>query len=555
MKFTDLSLLPEIIQALEKLGFETPTEIQEKAIPLLLEKNIDFHGQAQTGTGKTLAFGIPLLQLIDRSSRNTQALIIAPTRELVNQITQSMEEAARFMKDVTIAPVYGGVSIVNQIRQLKRGAQIVVGTPGRLNDHLKRGTLQLKDLQTIVLDEADIMLDMGFKQEINDILKHAPKKKTIWLFSATVKKGIKDLMKSHMHNPASLRVSKSKVGSENTEQFFSIIPQRNRIVALMRFIDAAPEFYGFVFCRTKILTGQVAEALAKAGYTALALHGDMNQVQRNKVIKRFKNKEFSILVATDVAARGIDVADATHVINFSFPEDHEGYIHRIGRTGRAGKKGIAITFVSRSELRLISMIKRKFNIDVQPIDVPSTQEIMSVRVIQAREYLDSLNIKDIFDHNVMKELHTLVQGIPQDKLVKVVVKLLHDSYFKEKENGVTFSSSKDVSLDAADHEMQEIYLNVGSDDGITTDDVLDFIEEHAKVSSDQFQKVKLLKRRCYIVSTGKTVTGIINQVRGKKLGGRRVMAFVSDDYLPQGGQRGRERRPSRGRRPSRRFKK
>jgi ATP-dependent RNA helicase DeaD len=277
------------------------------------------------------------------------------------------------------------------------------------------------------------------------------------------------------------------------------------------------------------------------------LHGDMNQMQRNKVIKRFKNKEFSILVATDVAARGIDVSDVTHVINFSFPEDHEGYVHRIGRTGRAGKKGIAITFISRTELRLITMLKRKFNMDVKPIDVPTTKEIMQVRVEQAQEYLKSLNIEDIFEHNIMKELHTLVQGIPQEQLVKVVVKLLHKTYFKEKENGVSFASSKDVSLDAADHELQEIYLNVGSDDGLTKSDILDFVEKHAKVPADQSQKVKLLKRRCYLVSTGKVITDLIGKVRGKKLGGRKVIAFMSDDYQPQRPQQRRKGRHSSGR--------
>ena len=338
--FDTFSLLPAIKKSLEGLGFTKPTEIQAKIIPTLIENyGQDVHAQAQTGTGKTLAFGIPLLQAVDPSLKHVQGLIIAPTRELVLQTYESLKDVSRGT-NIAIEPIYGGMSISRQISNIRRGVQIVVGTPGRLNDLLRRKALKLNDLKILVLDEADIMLDMGFRQDLDAIFDHAPKDRHIWLFSATVMAGIKKLMSSHMKNVLTIKAAKAGVALAEVSQYFCVVPERKRLEATIRFIEAAPNFNGIIFCRTRALTSELTEELASKGFKVNCLHGDMKQSLRNHVIKGFKNKDFNILVATDVAARGIDVSDLSHVINYSMPDDNEIYLHRIGRTARAGKKGL-----------------------------------------------------------------------------------------------------------------------------------------------------------------------------------------------------------------------
>ena len=327
--FKQLSLHPTILQTLEGMGFTQPTEIQAKALPILLnDEKVDFFGQAQTGTGKTYAFGLPLMQATNTEHKHVQSLIVAPTRELVVQITESLQKVARPL-GIRIESIYGGVSIENQIRAVKRGAHIVVGTPGRLNDHLKRRTLNLSQITTLVLDEADTMLDMGFKDDVDKILSHTNKTRSIWLFSATLKAGISQIMKTYMKHPVLVRLAKKEEKTENIKQFHCVVPSRQRLEALCRFIDVNPTFNGFIFCRTKALTAELAEQLSRFGYPAKALHGDMKQNQRNAVIKGFKHKEFPILAATDVAARGIDIDGLTHVINYSFPEDSNSHLQTI----------------------------------------------------------------------------------------------------------------------------------------------------------------------------------------------------------------------------------
>lgn len=412
--FLDLGLEPKIQSTLDSLGFTIPTEIQQKAIPLLIKsERIDFHGQAQTGTGKTLAFGIPLLHKIDASKKFTQALIVAPTRELALQICESIKKVAQ-NSGISIEPVYGGMSMDEQMRLLKRGVHIVVGTPGRLNDHLRRGTLSLAQSHTLVLDEADIMLDMGFRDEVDEILRFTPKDRQIWLFSATVKTGINDLIRQHMKDTVSVRVSKQQIANQSTKQFFCVMPSRSRLQALCRFIESEPDFYGFIFCQTKILTSEVTEKLMQRGYKVGSLHGDMSQSQRNLIIKRFKQNNLKIVVATDVAARGIDIADLTHVVNYSMPEDHESYIHRIGRTGRAGKEGIAITFINKNDVKVIQMIQRKFNVLINPIDVPSMGIIIQSRVKQAETYMAQL--QEASNISIDKQLVSLVETIKEQDL-------------------------------------------------------------------------------------------------------------------------------------------
>lgn len=553
--FKELSLSPEITRALETLGFETPTEIQSKAIPILLQKEqIDFHGQAQTGTGKTLAFGIPLLQTIQPSEKHVQALIVAPTRELVLQICQSLRSVGQYM-NLTIEPIYGGVSMHEQISALRRGVHIVVGTPGRLNDHLRRKTLQLKTLKTLVLDEADIMLDMGFKEEVDEILTYAPENRQIWLFSATVKPGISQIMSEHMNNPVSVRTSKQAVGSANTKQYFCMIPMRDRLVALTRFVDTIPSMYAIVFCQTKLLTAEIAERLNLEGYNAKALHGDMSQVQRNKVIKQFKAREFNILVATDVAARGIDVSDLTHVINYSLPDDQESYVHRIGRTGRAGKEGVAITFINKGDMSHFSRLKRKFNFEVNPLDVPTMETIAQVRVADAAEYLVTA-CHSKHNESYTKQLQALALEYSPEELANAVVALLDDKFFKllKKKDEVKFIPGSQVSMDDASYntsndDMQELVLHVGIDDGVTKSDVVNYIQKYSQLNQEQIAKIKVIKRRSFVVVGKDMARDLLSSLIGKELNGRRIRVDFTNEPA-QSSRGGRDRSFGGGRRRS-----
>jgi ATP-dependent RNA helicase DeaD len=558
--FKELPLHPQIIAALDKLGITAPTDIQSKAIPLLLDpKRVDFWGQAQTGTGKTLAFGIPLVQGIDASDRKLQALIVAPTRELVVQIVQSLRPIASPL-GISIEAVYGGASMRDQMSFLKRGVHIVVGTPGRLNDHLNRKTLSLSHLKTLVLDEADIMLDMGFKEEMDQILEAAPAERQIWLFSATVKPGINGIMREHMRNTVSVTANKQQASTTNTKQFYVMVPMKNRFEALCRFIDNTPAFYGFIFCQTKILTAELAERLAAAGYPANALHGDMSQGLRNAVIKKFKNKEFNILVATDVAARGIDVSDLTHVINYSLPNDHESYVHRIGRTGRAGKEGTAISFIGgKNELRHLKMLERKFKLNILPLDVPSTKDIQKVYIKRAYDYLEGLASKG---QEMPVEVKEAIQKYNKEELFSIVTALVAEKFFaqtkKEESQFNSTPSQQSHGAESSDDQpsLQEIMINLGTDDGITHEDIVDFIQQEAGISESDVEKLKVIKRRTFIKIPSEIAEEVLGKLKGKNVAGQKariILAPLSDDdwaLNPRGGDRrgGSDRRGGRGER-------
>ncbi len=534
--FKDFNLAPEIQQTLDKLGFTNPTEIQQKSLPLLLsQERIDFHGQAQTGTGKTLAFGIPLLHRIDKANRAPQALVVAPTRELAVQICDSIRPFAQAM-GLTIETIYGGMSMEDQIRSLKRGVHIVVGTPGRLNDHLRRGTLVLTGVKTLVLDEADIMLDMGFKEEVDEILTFTPKDREIWLFSATVKSGISTIMNQHMKNTVSVRVSKTNVGTSSTKQYFCVLPMRSRVNALCRFIECAPEFYGFIFCQTKMLTSEIAEQLLVRGYRVGALHGDMSQGQRNQVIRKFKNKDIDIVVATDVAARGIDIANLTHVINLTLPEDHESYVHRVGRTGRAGKEGIAITFVGKNEVRLIQMIQRKFSVTINQIAVPSRDEIVKGRVAQAASYLATLNTQE--NTQIHPEVSALVEQLDDKQVRSIVMQSVQEKFLKSilEEEDMNFAPAARTSV--SDKPVQEFLLAVGMDDNITQPDVVDYLTKTGAVTKEDIFKIRIIKRRTFIEVPTHVIGQLLQALRNTSLGGRPTRATLvteEDNERRQGG--------------------
>ncbi|BDC35255.1 DEAD/DEAH box helicase [Candidatus Dependentiae bacterium Noda2021] len=541
MLFKDFPLNPLILKTLDTLGFTEPTEIQEKAIPLLTQTDkIDFLGQAQTGTGKTLAFGIPLVQRIDASTKSLQALIVAPTRELVVQITNSISAVAHPM-GISVTSIYGGVSMSEQIKAIKRGTHIVVCTPGRINDHLRRGTLNVNTINTLVLDEADIMLDMGFKEEVDEILTFAPKNREIWLFSATIKAGVHDIMKDHMKNPVTVRTSPKQIGSAKTKQYYTVVSQKDRFAALRRFIDCAESFYGFVFCQTKVQTAEVAEKLSNAGYPSQPLHGDMTQQQRNRVIKQFRDKEFTILIATDVAARGIDVADLTHVVNYSLPIDQESYVHRIGRTGRAGKEGIAISFVSGHEARKVRLLESKFNVKITPLDVPSMGMIQDAYQRKAAEYLAELTQDSAVEYP--QDLKQLVSSFDHAALTNAVCNILGQKFFRKATVvDQAFTPASKVDLDAHE-DANELVLFIGEDDGVTKSDIVKFVQEFGMIQENELEKVKVIKRRTFIRVDQAQCEPLMNALQGKKLLGQKVkvISAMQLHQSSEGGSKGGRR--------------
>jgi len=490
--FTELPLLPEIQQSLNSLGFKKPTEIQGKTIPILLESKRDIHAQAQTGTGKTIAFGIPLLHSINTSLKAVQGLIVAPTRELVLQIFESLKDISRNTK-IIIEPIYGGMPINKQIANIKRGAQIIVGTPGRLNDHLRRKTLSLESLKVLVLDEADIMLDMGFKEEIDSILKYAPQDRLIWLFSATVKPGIKQLIKSHMKDVISVKASKKEILSPQVKQYYCVVPMRSRTAATARFIEATPGFYGIIFCKTKLLTSEVMEQLASRGFKVNCLHGDMSQALRNQVIKGFKNKDFNILVATDVAARGIDVSDLTHVINFSMPDEPESYIHRIGRTGRAGKEGVAILFITPSERYRIKRLEKAVHTTLQEVPIPSIDSIVNAKMGAVSDFVE-LSKKEPADELsiVHKSLNTLIDSFTQDEIRHALVIALEDKFFKDIIHEDLLAVQPSIT------KPREICMEIGKNAGLTEEKVRNYVYPTCKVLPQEARKVRVLNNKTFI---------------------------------------------------------
>jgi len=540
--FDTFSLLPAIKKSLALLGFTKPTEIQAKIIPALIEDyRQDVHAQAQTGTGKTLAFGIPLLQAVDPSSKQVQGLIIAPTRELVLQIYESLKDVSRGT-DITIEPIYGGMSISRQIASIKRGVQIVVGTPGRLNDLLRRKALKLNDLKILVLDEADIMLDMGFRQDIDAIFDHAPQDRHIWLFSATVMAGIKKLMSSHMKNVITIKAAKAGITSAEVSQYFCVVPERKRLEATIRFIEAAPNFNGIIFCRTRALTSEVTEELASKGLRANCLHGDMKQSLRNHVIKGFKNKDFNILVATDVAARGIDVSDLSHVINYSMPDDNESYIHRIGRTARAGKKGIAILLVSLSEQYRVKRLENIIKSKILEIAIPPVDSIINVKMGAVSDFIEQAKKSDKKYATVDDAIQKIIDSFSPDEIRMAFGVALREKFFQG------LPEKKKSAFAEGPLVPKEICLELGTEDGIHEDQVRSYLFTTCKLLPQEVSKVRVLRNKTFISVPENRLDSCLDEMRAHPIIKKKVKTYLVEDHFrphPRGKSAGRRDRRER----------
>ncbi|WP_064591515.1 DEAD/DEAH box helicase [Streptobacillus moniliformis] len=489
MNFKDYNLSNEMLEALEKKGFVSPSEIQALVIPELLKEETHLIGQAQTGTGKTAAFSIPILEKII-PTKKVKALILAPTRELANQVSDEIY-SLKGKKEVKILAVYGGASIENQIKNLKKGVDIVVGTPGRVIDMINKGALKLNELEYFVLDEADEMLNMGFIEDIELILEKTNEDKKMLFFSATIPKPILAIAKRFMPEHKILKVQKKELTTHLTEQIYFEVRREDKFEALCRVLDYKPDFYGIVFCRTKSEVDDVTNKLKARNYDAEAIHGDITQGLREKALDLFKNKILNILVATDVAARGIDISNLTHVINYSIPQESDSYVHRIGRTGRAGNKGIAITFVTPQESRKLAQIKRETKSDIKKENIPNVEDI-----INAKEELLIASVEEIMLENDYKLYLDLANKLLKGKNTEAAVASLLRHIYDDEFIPESYSKIKNVQVQIKDN--TRLFIALGEKDGLNVNKLLKLIHEKTKVPGRKIKDVKVMPNFSFI---------------------------------------------------------
>ncbi|MEN8794075.1 MAG: DEAD/DEAH box helicase [Flavobacteriales bacterium] len=421
MTFKELGLKQEVLDAVASLGFTEPSPIQQEAIPQLLTENRDLVGLAQTGTGKTAAFGLPMVNEVDFDSKKTQGLVICPTRELCIQISKDFQAFSRNFRNANIVPVYGGASIDTQTRQLSRGAQIVVATPGRLVDMIKRKRVDLSQVQFVALDEADEMLNMGFKEDIDGILSNTPDTKKTWLFSATMPREVVRIAKQYMTDPIEITVGTKNATAKNIEHQYFRVNDRDRFDGLKRIIDFEPDMYGVIFCRTRRETAEVAEKLMKNNYSAEPLHGELSQAQRDRVMRSFRKKDIQLLVATDVAARGIDVDDITHVINYNLPDEIESYTHRSGRTARAGKKGVSMLLLNNREAGKLRQIERIINTEIKQAKFPTGEDICKKQLLQLVDKVVAVEVKEDQINQYLSAIEEKFADLSKEEIIKKFV--------------------------------------------------------------------------------------------------------------------------------------
>ncbi|MDB5281728.1 MAG: helicase, superfamily, partial [Bacteroidota bacterium] len=534
-KFRALGLSENVLAALEKKGWEQPSPIQEKTIPLLLTGLRDIVGQAQTGTGKTGAFGLPLIEKLDDNNKNVQALILCPTRELAIQVAEEIS-SYRGEKKFWVLPVYGGQSYIIQERGLKRGSQIVVGTPGRIRDLIDKKTLKLDHVTHVVLDEADEMLNMGFEEEVREILKSVPAERRMLLFSATMPAPILRLAKNFMKDYDLVEVKNEQMTTELTEQIYFEVRESERFEALSRIIDVEPDFYGIIFCRTKIETDQVAHKLNDRGYEAEAMHGDVSQSQRELIIKKFKAKKATILVATDVAARGIDVNDLTHVINYNLPQDPEAYVHRIGRTGRAGKTGTAITFITPAEFRELLFIQKIARATIKKEKVPSVQDVIAKK--RSRIKSDITTLIDGGEYQEYVEMaHELIdEGQTPERVVAALLKYT----FKDELNEETYreiSENRNNSVDTKG--TARLFVALGREQEYTTAKLAKFLEDEGGITQKSIKDIKVYDKFSFITVTFAEAEQLL-AVFSKNKGNRKPLVTKAKERDASGGGGGRQ---------------
>ena len=526
--FETLGLSRGMVESVQRIGFEIPTPIQEKAIPVLLEGNRDFVGLAQTGTGKTAAFGLPLLELCDDEARDTQALILAPTRELCLQITSDLANFTSQYKKFNIVAVYGGSSISEQIKKVKRGTQIIVATPGRLLDLIGRKVIQLQTVRFVILDEADEMLNMGFKEDLDEILSHTPAEKNTWLFSATMPAEVRRIMKNYMTDPFELTIGEKNVSNVNIEHQYVVVKEKDRYAVLKRVLDFHPDIFGLIFCRTRIDTQQVADKLMKDGYNADSLHGDLTQQQRDKVMKNFRQKTIRILVATDVAARGIDVDDITHVIHMNIPDEMEFYTHRSGRTARAGKKGVSIALIAKKELGKIRQIEKLIKTTITRIPIPGGQEICQKQLLALMRRVHEVKVKEAEIEEFLPAVYDELRDLSKEELIKRFASIEFNRFLDY------YRNTEDLNVENEREGREErystgtrIFINLGKMDGLDKAGMLEVIDDCCGLGKKDIGRIELKGAYSFFEVDPSNVDAVLKGFQQVEFRGRSVRVEVT----------------------------
>jgi ATP-dependent RNA helicase DeaD len=523
--FETLGLSKGLVESVQLIGFETPTPIQEKAIPVLLTGNRDFVGLAQTGTGKTAAFGLPLLELVDASSHFTQALVLAPTRELGLQITSDLENFSEKFKAFNIVAVYGGASISEQIRKVKKGAQIIVATPGRLIDLIDRRAINLSTIKYVVLDEADEMLNMGFKEDLDKILSFTPDDKMTWLFSATMPKEVRSIMKNYMTDPFELTVGEQNSSNVNIEHQYVIAQEKDRYLALKRILDYNTDIFGLIFCRTRIDTQRVAEMLMKDGYNADSLHGDLTQQQRDRVMMKFRERSLQILVATDVAARGIDVEDITHVIHLNIPDEMEFYTHRSGRTARAGKKGVSIAMISKRELGRVKQIEKSLKTTFKRMMIPTGPDVCQKQLLSLMHKVHEVKVNEAEIAEFLPALFDEFKDITKEDLIKRFASIEFNRFLDYYRNAPDLNSDAGRGEGGSGERYSSgsrFFINVGKMDGVDVSRLLEIIDDYAGIGKKDIGRIDLKGAYSFFEVDPSKAQEILKGLNGINYKGRQV---------------------------------
>jgi ATP-dependent RNA helicase DeaD len=540
-QFEEMGFTPGILKAIQELGFEQPMPVQKKVIPLMLGEDVDIIALAQTGTGKTAAFGLPLVQATDTEINNTQALILCPTRELCIQITEDLSDYARFTGKLKILAVYGGASIDNQIRGLKKGVHIIVATPGRLIDLIGRRAAKLSDVNTVILDEADEMLNMGFLDSINEILEVIPEGRRTLLFSATMSPEIASIARKYMNNPAEITIGTKNSSAENVSHAYYFVHAKDKYKVLKRIADFEPDIYALVFCRTRKETQEVASKLINDGYNADALHGDLSQAQRDAVMQKFRLRNLHMLVATDVAARGLDVDDLTHVINYSLPDDTEVYTHRCGRTGRAGKTGISISLVHLRERQNFQKIEKLVKKPFKALSIPTGSEICGKQLFNWVSKLETVATDHQEIEKFLPEIKLRLEGLNREELLKRVVSLEFDRFLDDYRHGEDLidpvpekegrfdRSGRKGSREQYNGNYKRLFINLGKSDGFYPEQLIDLVNTNTRGRKIPIGKIDLLKNFSFFeVEAGYAddLIGVLNKAQFMK---RKVAVEIAQE--------------------------
>ena len=547
-KFKEIGVAKDLCKGINEMGFINPTEVQEQSIPFLLLENRDLISLAQTGTGKTAAFGLPVIQKTELKNKYVQSIILCPTRELCIQICKDLETYSKYVSGIKILAVYGGTNIETQIKSLNKGVHIVVGTPGRTKDLIKRKVLKLELVNKVVLDEADEMLSMGFKDDLDFILERTRADRQTMLFSATISKEVKSISKRYMSDAKEISVSKINSGAKNIEHHIYNVSSRNKYEALKRIADFNPNIYGIVFCRTKRHTKDIANKFMAEGYNADAIHGDLSQNQRDEVMQRFRNKSLQILIATDVAARGLDVDDITHVINYSLPDDPEVYIHRSGRTARAGKSGISIAISNESERRKIKAIEKKGGIKFVNKDVPTGVEICSNQLYKMIDKIENVEVDEKQIKPFLKDIYQKLEWLDRDELIKRFVSVEFNrflNYYKEANKLQSKRSKKSEKKRGNKKSMTGFSINIGRKHRATPIDIISIINRALKSNDIEIGKIELNRYQSFFEIDKDFADELTSNIKKIDFRGNDIVLGTSIDLDEERPRRREERRRTR----------